>query len=369
MLRTPFTRTLFLVILALVVGSAPALAKESSKIKLRLDNVSGGLDADAKGWVKVRLDESRALLHVKVKRLEPSTEYVITFNGLEFARFTTQGNGHANEKFDLLTDPTAMEPMDPRGKLLAISDGTDDILAGVVSGPMEPSWIIAKEWTELDPEPGVDGRALARFMRLPNGLAKFVIKLKHVVPGDYEIYLDGAFLADLSTNAGGVGKVRFRGKPSKAKGGPKANPHRKWQPLTEDPRYRLIEVYHEGSTLVFSGPMEAQIAGLNDCTADLTELALTGATGSGLLRFGTGEDCDDVVEVEVSGLAEGDYDLQVNTVSVGTLSVAADGTGALVFESDPEMDEELLDFVLASGDVVDVYDPVGMSVVLSVTLP
>ena len=368
MLRTVALRGLALAVVALLLGT-PALAKEASKIKLRLENVSSGADSRARGWVRVKLDHRRTILHMKVRRLQPDTEYIITFNGVEFTRFTTRRNGHANERFDLLTDGAGLAPMDPRGKLLAINDGTSDVLAGVVSGPMEPRWIIVKEWTDLEPEAGVDGRALARFRRNPNGLMRFVVVLKHVTPGDYDVLLDGALLGTISTNRAGVGRLRFRGRPAKAMGGPKPNPRRKWQPLTEDPRYRLLEVLQDGTTLVFSGPMEAQIDGLNSCTASLTDVALTGTTGSGNVSFGTGDDCDEVVVVDVAGLAEGDYDLQVNATSVGTLSVAADGTGSLVFESDPETGEQLLDFTLQTGDVVDVVDPVTTTAVLTATIP
>lgn len=370
MLRTFTHRTIAMVAGLLLLASAPALAKEESKIKLRLDNVATGTDARARGWARVMLDANRTLLHIKVRRLQPSTEYIVTFNGVEFDRFTTAGNGHANVKFDLMGDGATVLPTDPRGQLLAINDGTEDVLAGVVSGPMEPRWIIAKEWTDLEPEAAVTGRAFARFRRNPNGLMIFVVGLRHLTPRtDYDVLLDGALLGTISTNGAGNGALRFKGRPSGAKGGPKFNPRRKWQPLPEDPRYRLIEVLEGGTTLVFSGPMEAQIAGLNDCVADLTEVAMTGASGSGAVRHGVGDDCDDVVEVEVAGLAEGDYDLQVNSVSVATLAVAADGTGSLVFESDPESGEELLDFTLQSGDVVDVVDTVATSVVLSATLP
>jgi hypothetical protein len=196
-----------------------------------------------------------------------------------------------------------------------------------------------------------------------------VVKLKHVTPGDYDVLLDGALLGTISTNAAGVGKLRFRGKPSKAMGGPKPNPNRKWQPLTEDPRYRLLEVLQDGTTLVFSGLMEAQVDGLNSCAPALTDVALTGTSGSGNVSFGTGDDCDEVVVVDVAGLVAGDYDLQVNAASVGTLTVAADGTGSIVFESDPEAGEQLLSFTLQTGDTVDVVDPVALTAVLSATIP
>lgn len=348
---------------ALLVAAAPALAKEESKIRLVLDNVSEGVDPDAKGWVRVQLDAKRTVLHLKVSRLEPLTEYVVTFNDEEFARVTTGAKGGTSQKFDLRTDGASGLPMDPRGKLLAVNDGAMDILAGMVSGPLEPSWTLVKEWTQLAPEPDVTGKAYARFQRLPNGNKHFVVMLRGVEPDVYAVLLDGAPLGEIETNSAGNGQLAMRALHEKAMAAlARARAKSKgkgpaFQPLVEDPRYRLIEVLREG-VLVFSGPMLAQIPGLNVCAPDLDEVALTGASGEGTLRFGVGEDCGPVMEIEVTGLAAGDHDVQVNGSSVGTLSVAADGTGALT-----------LGLELVSGDVVEIVDPATLLVELSAVVP
>jgi hypothetical protein len=302
-----------------------------------------------------------------VDRLESGAEYLVTFNDEEFARFISNGSGGANVKFDLRTDSESGLPLDPRGKLLAVNDGAADILAGVVSGPLEPSWTHVKEWTQLGPEPDVTGSAYGRFWRLPNGNKRFVVLLRGVEPGLYAVLLDGAPLGEIQTNAGGNGSLEFkllRAKAMAAAAAARAKASAKgkgkgprWQPLLEDPRGGFIEVLNEG-ILAFSGPMLAQIEGLNACEPDLEELALSGASGEGTLHFGTAADCGPVVAIEVAELAEDDYDVQVNGASVGTLVVGADGTGALV-----------LDLTLESGDLVEIVDPLTLLPVLSATVP
>lgn len=355
-----------LIAAVLLLVGAPALAKEESKIRLPLERVAPSAAPSARGFARVTLTPWRTVLHLHVRGLEPSTEYIVTFNGEEFTRFTTWGNGKTNRFFDLTTDGVGGVPMDPRGTLLAVNDGTEDILAGVVSGPMEPRRTRAKEWTELEAQGAPAGRAFARFHRTPNGFMRFAV----IVRGgdsqsDYEVFLDGAPLGTISTNSGGWGRLFFRGNPDKANPG---GGNRWWQPLTFDPRYGLIEIVQNG-TVAFSGPMAAQIAGLNDCDPDQVEVALTGATADGTVRYGVGDDCDDQVAIEAAMLAQGAYDVELNDVVIGTLTVGVDGTGALVFETQPESGELLLDFALQSGDVVEVVDPATATTELSATIP
>ena len=347
--------------------AAPALGKEESKIWLPLERVDPQVHPRTRAFVRVFLTEWQTVLHLHATHLDPSTEYIVTLDGEEFARFTTWQNGNANRLFNLLTDATDGEPTDPRGKLLAVNDGTTDLLAGVVSGPMEPRATRAKEWTQLQAEDDeTTGVAFGRFHLRPNGFMTFAVIVRGVLRGDYEVFLDGDPIGTISTNPGGWGRLFFRGHPNDH--GQGGNGRRPWETLTFDPRYKLIEVVHEG-VLVFSGPMKAQIAGLNVCMSDQTQVMLSGPGGQGSLRFGTGEDCDDQVAIEVSMMVAGDYDVELNDVPTATLSVGMDGTGMVVFESHPEDGELPLTFALQPGDLVEVVDPMTLTTQLSTTVP
>ena len=130
---------------------------------------------------------------------------------------------------------------------------------------------------------------------------------------------------------------------------------------------------------VFSGPMLAQIPGLNDCgmgEETVTPMVLDSgqAAGAGEVTTGVDESCDPIFGVAVSDLLVGDYSLFVDGADVGTLTVADDGLagtfGELRFDANPEIDDtdELpLDFLVASGSRVEVMQ--GAVLFLSLTLP
>ena len=119
---------LFLCVFALALPSA---AKEESKIKVRMDKVDGG---SASGGVRTQMSATSATLHLKVRHLDPSVEYVLyngasedMDDGAELSRFTPGGNGSANLKIDLL-DLDLGADADPRGQRLSVYDGTEDVL-------------------------------------------------------------------------------------------------------------------------------------------------------------------------------------------------------------------------------------------------
>ncbi len=89
-----------------------------------------------------------------------------------------------------------------------------------------------------------------------------------MAPGSYDIHVDSDPVAieTLVPNPGGNAKLSLRTHPGNGKGNGKSKGHNKKGMLSIDPRRKLIEV-KQGGAVVFSGPMLAQIPGLNVCGA------------------------------------------------------------------------------------------------------
>ncbi len=359
----------FAAFVCLILSASPrnGFAIEESKIIAPLENVSGDPASRASGQLHSTFLANRALFRVRLRSLAPSTDYLMLAGGTEMAHILTDANGHANVQFDLLnpSSPNLTQIIDPRGKLISINDGTQDILAAVFSGPLEPPRTKVKERTQLTAVSGVEqGRVEARFDRLPNGRGKFVVSSRSLAVGDYELCVDGVPLAEFTTNAGGNAMLSFMSHlPNNGNNNGNGNKprHNQKHALDFDPRGELVEVKQDGNP-VFSGPMLAQVLGLNICEAISTLVPLALAPGQliGQANFelGIADDCSDFLIVTVQDVAAGDYDVVINGVPVGVVTVVDDGltlSGQLVFRSEPEAPEELpLDFELPSGGSIEI---------------
>lgn len=265
-----------LALAALLLGPAPAaLAKEESKIQIRLEAPSG--NSSARGEVRTRFQGSRLQLQLRVRGLEPDAPYALLCledagdpAPAELFSFETGGSGSANVKRDLAEgDP----PCDPRGKLLVVVDAVDDaVLEGWLYGDVADDGpkTKVKERTGLAPDPDADpeGRVEALYRTLPNGRGSLSVATRHISEGDYELLVDGVLVAGFSPNSGGNAKLDFRIWPGKAKGPKKPKPHRKKQLLDFDPRCKEIEVRLVDGPVLFAGPMLAQFEafeGLDSC--------------------------------------------------------------------------------------------------------
>ncbi len=338
---------------ALLVAGPPALAKEESKIKTDLEVVTLGGGAPPRGSVRVKLQGSEATFHLRVKRLAASTEYVVTADGVEQTRFTTNSKGDANEKIDLhVVSMGTLAPFDPRGKLVGVALETapgTNVLEAVVSGASEPPRTKVKEWTDLAPDAGAPGAAGdARFDQRPNGNRRFVVKASGLTPNTpYEVHVDSNLIGTLMTNGGGAGKAHFEAKKNgKSKG-------KKKQALGVDPRGLPVEVFDplDLATPVLSGPMLAQIDGISACAPSQTLVTLTnepGVLGTGTAEFEVEDDCDRSFEVELDDVTPATYDVFVGGADVGDLvavDIGSGGDGTLAFDTDPDAPgEQLLDF-------------------------
>jgi hypothetical protein len=310
------------------------------------------------------MSTSRATLHVMLKKLDGSTEYLLLSDGVELARFTTGSNGSANFTIDLLaTGDTSSAPVDPRGALLTVSDGVNDVLeAWVMADPLDdPHKAKIKECTDLEADLAFapEGAASARYDLLPNGRSRLSLKVVHAPAGDYDLLVDDAMVATFTPNSAGNAKLSFRSTGPKGK----SKPHNQKLGLGFDPRHMLIEIQAVGTTDVyFSGEMLAQIPGVNACAFDgVIELLSQGpfqTTGAGEMALGTEDDCDRFFDVSVSDLADGSYDVAVGGALVAPLGITVvGGVGQVRFETNADDPGELeLDFALDSGSTVTVED-------------
>jgi hypothetical protein len=393
--RSFVRRSSLLAACVLALGAGPAQAKDESKIQIRMEPL---VDANDVGRVMSFMWDGRARLDLHVRRLAPSTEHVLKLDdGTELMRFTTSTEGNANVRVDLLGMGTSSAPpVDPRGHELLVADPIGDVLSGWLYGAAEddPHWVHIKEWTELDPSDLADpppapdvvveedddtdpGRVLARYELNPSGKPRFRVQARHIVPGDYDVYVNSVLVASFTPNAAGNAEVDFRtnGKAYAAmtKFGSNGKPkHNQKLLLAFDPRDQLIEL-KQGADVYYSGIMRAGIDGVNECEAGAGELAMTPAdpasTATGKVEVGNDDGCDRELEVEVEGLLAGSYDVMVDGVVVGQIVVAVDGeSSSIEFETDPDEAGELpLTFAFGDGSVIDVGQ--AGTVLLSVTLP
>ncbi len=394
---TPLRAGLLALALALTALPVAAGAKEESKIQIRLGDLSGNGNGNGRGAlradVRTHLQGTRVILKLRARGLEPDTEYALlckdaedAAESAELARFTTAANGSANVTQNLAKTEDVEAPADPRGKFLVIADGADtsvEVLGGWLYGEPQDDGPMTKikELTELAPDEvaSPSGRAAGRYDMRPNGRGKLSISLRRVPADDYEILVDGAPVATLTPNPAGNAKVDFRTRPFRGQGSGKVKPHRKKQQLDFDPRRKEILVRRLADQApVFSGPMLAQIDGLNACAPSSSETPLAGS-GSGAAALEVEENCETAFAVEIADVPTGGYDLYVDGALVATFDAADDGSGtvrgAVRFDPTPDAGEnELpLDFALGSGSLVEVFDagadPNVDPAVLSGTLP
>lgn len=371
----------FALVAALGLAPAGAFAKEESKIQVLLlepgscdGNGNGGGLAKGQGPigdVRSFLQEpgGKAELQLKVRGLAPGVAHeLLALNGESdpeprvLASFTTAANGGFVGSFDLHKGDAAEAPTDPRGKYLVVEEaGSDtDLLAGWLYGAPADDCPMTKvkELTRLaaDETAAPSGSADARYDMRPNGNGSLVVDLRGVPAGDYDIYVEGAGTEPVETltpNPGGNARATFSTKPSNGNGDPGGKGHNKRGQLGFDPRRMLIEI-KQGDQLYFSGPMLAQIEGLNVCAASETALTLALPSGTGTAVLELEPDCETALAIDASGLAADTYDLLVDGVDVADVVVDAGGLVALRFDPTPDEGGELpLDFAVTSGSSVE----------------
>jgi len=347
---------------ALLVAS-PGLAKEESKIKAAFENT--GAEPDAKGSLRLKLDDEEASLDVKLDKLSSDAGYRLLADGVEKADFDTNGSGKAKLEFIYPHEDGDDErelDFDPRTKEITVQDGDTVVLRVDLQNLDSPKQNL-KDRTELDPEENVDGDAEARFDVRPNGREELRIKLKGVEEGSYRIVVDDEDRGTIETNSGGGGKFSFlkkqNNKPVKEKAGKNGKGHNKRSSLDFDPYTAFIEIFHdpesEESSRAFYGYMLAQLPGLTVCDEEMIDFGPEDAgDGSLSASFDLDERCEREWSVMLEGLADGDFDLYVGENGPYTIQVGA-GSGEIVFSTEPEEGEEPLTFD-PRGETMQLFD-------------
>jgi hypothetical protein len=387
----------------LTLAPASAEAKERSDFKVNFVNVASQSDedADGAGSLRLRLQERRALLQLRFKRLTPNAWYAVVIDAADQTCVQAGGNGSVNLRLVQTAENPDPEFFDPRGEdVFVLRDEAQDCGSEpesrieVLCASLDPEKgngneckgrrIKVQEQTALEPTEAADGgSAELRFRLLPNGKRRFSVRIKHVPTGEYDLYVGNEHNPDwvISANSGGVGRLDFTERPPKGGG--------KGRVLFDDnldPYDEYVEICsddvnnganpvgclgdEEATQRVFYGPLFAQIPGVNVCEpmpeaeADLTDPG--GAdTPSGSASLSVDEDCEREFEVRVlEGLAGDTYPVFLDDgteMEIGQIAVSAAGTGELLFSSDPEESELPLDFDPIGKDVL-VKDPNGITV-------
>jgi hypothetical protein len=402
---TPRFRVEILVLaLALITVPFAAGAKEESKIQIRLTAVNG--NGNGNGWgagaeradIRTHLQGSRVILKLRARGLDADTKYVLlckddegAIDSTELARFMSRSNGSANLTQNLAKTDDPEAPADPRGKFLVIArviaDGAEaptEIVGGWLYGVPKDDGPMTKikEVTDLaaDGNASPSGNVAARYDMRPNGHGKLSISMRHVPAGNYEILVTidetPTPVASFTPNPAGNAKVDFQTRPIRGHGSGKVKLHRKKKHLSFDPRRKEILVQLAANpidpesepTPMFSGPMIAQIEGLNTCSPTSTDWPLEEGTDSGVATLELQENCETAFEVKIGNEPEGMYDLYIdgvygdgpvanfnfNTVDDGSDTV----TGFVRFVPTPNSAEgELpLDFAVGIGSLVEVFN-------------
>jgi hypothetical protein len=351
-------------------------AIELSFIRGPLENT--GVDLDASGTVRSQFKNDYAKMFAELSGLTPDAVYQFTVDGISEAEFTADADGSAVVEF--LLEPGASQfalDFDPRGKLLAVNDGTADVLSMVYSGPEEPTELTVDERTSLVATEGFSGRVEARYLDQKNK-SRLILHLLGLDRGTYTLRIGGEDKAEIDLSKGRSALITFEmnTRALKAKSNGNGNGHGKGNGNTNgngkgksgkknqrldldfDPRGELIELL-AGDVVAFSGEMLAQIDSLPQSTEETVVLASSGvdvdATGSVVVADnGVGTVS---LSLEVDQLPAGSYTVVIGGLERGTISVTDNGAGVthgeLVFSTEPTGTELLLDFVY-SGQLLEV---------------
>jgi len=301
---------------ALSPSTASADNRQRSKVRGSFDNT--GVDSDAEGSFKGTFRTSRSKLRIKLEGLDPNISYELQVGGIPEASFAPDRRGRARLRFDMSpkNSRTDVLDFDPRGHTVTISDGVNDVLSMVASGPGEPLGIRVEERTLLVPgDPNCAGdEARTRFELRKDGRKDFRVKFDGVPPGAYELFVDGIERATLNVAPGDDdGKFEFRSPDDPPK-----------LLLDFDPRGKEISILR-GAQICFSGTLEAPANGMNVCDEAEEEVCLlamlAAGEGEAQAEVETEDDCDMEFEVKVRAVPEGDLAVCVAGIFRGTIVV------------------------------------------------
>jgi hypothetical protein len=339
---------------ALLVSTAVvAQAHDSSAIKLTLQNT--GFDPDATGSLISMLKSKTSVVKLSAGNLTPGQSYVLTVGDSAEASVIADKKGRVSATFS--TKPgrsKALLGFDPRGQLVALRDGTNSVLEGVVSGPSEPSGIIVDERAKLARLSGT-GEAEVRYQTLRDGRRFFTVKIERAEPGAWSLFVNGISRGEISVS-GRQTTVVFDSAPN--------SPTRRV--LDFDPRGQTIDVALD-TNLVFTGRLQAMATNVNVASPSLTQTFIpsTGvdSDGTAKVKYRVDPNARRKFSVELEDVPTGAYELVVDNTVHGTINMVttSGGTeGEIEFSSRDDDGDELpllfepttATFVVRSGGVV-----------------
>jgi hypothetical protein len=317
----------------LLAIAAPALhAAELSLIRGPLENT--GVDADASGTVRSIFKGNYAALWANLRGLTPDTAYQLTVDGNVEADFTADSSGAACVDFRVNDAETPLD-FDPRGKEIAVTDGTGVVLSMIYAGEGEPTELYQDERTSLVPGEAVtNGRVEARYVDQKNK-TRFILHLLALDRGIYTLRVGGVDKATVDLSRGRSAQVVFEANKFSAlmggnghgnghgngngngnshgngNGGGNGKGHKNRYTLDFDPRGELLELVTADGSVAFSGEMKANIPALpvDEDEGDTITLTSTGvdvdATGEAAIV--TDEAGETTLTVSVTALPAGDY--------------------------------------------------------------
>lgn len=318
------------------LGAVLAGAQDSSVVRLGL--LPGGAGLDATGRVVSILGPQASTVSVQASRLTPGRSYLLSVGGIPEAMVTANAQGRASVTFG--TPFTRTRPpldFDPRGRTVTLSDGTNAVLQGVVSGTGEPGGISVLERAKLTRLAGT-GQAVATYRALAAGRRTFSVKVERVTGTNWFVYVNGILRGPLPVRRGEATLI-FDSNPSPA------TPNR---PLLDfDPRGQVVDLI-QGTNVMFSGRLQAKARNVNSATPTLQAgfIPSTGADpdGTARARWRVESDARRKFSLELEDVPAGAYELWVNGVWVApiTVSTTADGTeGEVEFSNRDDDPDEL----------------------------
>jgi hypothetical protein len=330
------------------------LAAQARELSLIRGKFSGG-ETEITGTASAVFTPNNPKFRLDFRHLEPNATYNFTVDGILEETLTTDHRGGLHLDFRL--NPTGRKlplDFDPRGKILALDNGTEQVASMIFSGEGEPADIRVDERTRLVPvDPESSGRVDLRYLEQRNK-DRFIVHLHSLDRGNYELYIDGQLQAEIDMNRGRSTMRSFEvlknAQGAKKPGNGNGHGNSKKLELNFDPRGLIVDLVKDDAIL-FSGEMLAQIEGINDVQVGETTTVLAptsadaDATGTATVTLGADEDL--TFTVAVGALAPGDYEVVVEGVVRGTITVTGTDpatTGEIIFSSDPEAGELLLDF-------------------------
>jgi hypothetical protein len=335
-----FCRSLAVLAFSIVTADA----SEVSKIAAPFQNNATGSFAAGKARSVILASKSRLL--VKATGLEPSTNYTFYADDRPILTFVTNSRGRGRMKFTTpQTSTSLLLNFDPRGKTLRINNSTDDILTSVHSGPGESPGIRVLERTDFTgTQPG--SKVNVKFTLRSDGHSKFTVQLEGFAAGSYLLFVDGLQRATITVPASGSGKVEFDSLAEPPK-----------LPLDFDPRGKQLDILFN-NVLVATEKLVAEASGVNVCKFTLREKTLTAtpaaAGGRAEARYRLRDDCEEDFRVQIEDVPAGLYDLLVDDIPRGTISVVSTngGTeGEIEFDTDADEPHEIyLTFDASAAD-------------------